>query len=112
MSVQTTGETDTEHDRWRNLFSIAAGLAQQHGQPVVAVRHASRWLEQTGGRIRDNEIVVTWSVGDADIVRHQLRLSRDRVLPAAPRVRHGKNTATGSGIPEPRSQHGSEQSHE
>ena len=112
MSVQTTGETDTEHDRWRKLFSIASGLAQQHGQPVLAVRYASRWLYQTGGRISDNELVVTWTVADAEIVRHQLRLSRDRVLPAAPRVRHGKTTAAGSGgIPEPRGQYGSEQSH-
>ncbi len=111
MSVQTTGHTDHfDHERWRHLCAIAAQLAEREARNALVVRHAARWLDQTGGGLRDGEIVVTWTVSDAALVRHQLRdrLPRDRVFPAAPRVRH--DTATDrSEIPPPRS-HGSTES--
>jgi hypothetical protein len=105
VAAQTTTVEDAEHDRWRKLFEVAAHLAVQHERSALTVRHAARWLEQTGGHLRDGEIVVTWSVADAELVRHQLRdrLPRGSVFPAAPRVRR---SPPGMEIPAPR-EHGS-----
>ncbi|WP_141921331.1 hypothetical protein [Halopolyspora algeriensis] len=100
--MQTTGDTnDAEHRRWRNLCAIAAELAGQHGRTARVVRHANRWLDHAGDRLRDDEIVVTWTVADAELIRHQLHehLPPSRVLPAAPRVRAGK-TARARGVDE------------
>ncbi|WP_141921299.1 hypothetical protein [Halopolyspora algeriensis] len=71
------------------------------------MRHAGRWLEHhPGDRLRDDEIVVTWAVADAELIRYQLRehLLPSRVFPAAPRVRTGKTSrAREAGeIPPPR----------
>ncbi|WP_433868759.1 hypothetical protein [Saccharopolyspora sp. CA-218241] len=88
MTTRSRNRVD-EHDRWQDLCSVAARLAAERDRPALVVRHAARWLEQRG-RVQGEEVVVTWTVADAELVRHQLRdrLDPDRVLAAAPRVRH------------------------
>ncbi|KAA5831799.1 hypothetical protein ABT337_01335 [Saccharopolyspora hirsuta] len=56
--------------------------------------------EQTDGNLRDGEIVVTWTVADAELVRH--RVDRERIFPAAPRVRKGRTAGSAEDIPGPR----------
>lgn len=100
MSARTADHPDdAESNRWRKLRTAAVELAGRHGRIALVVRDATRWLDQTGGRVRAEEIVVTWSVPDAELIRYQLRqhLDRDRIFAAAPRARNSP-----SSIPAPR----------
>lgn len=102
MPVRTG--VDAEHERWCNLCAVAQQLAQHHGCYARVVRFARRFLVD-GSRLRSDEIAVTWTVADAELLRASLTIGPHRVLPAAPRVRHrGTDRAFDvAGIPSPRS---------
>lgn len=101
MPVRTGA--DAEHERWRNLRAVAQQLAQRHECYARVVRSARRFLAD-GSRLRSDEIAVTWTVADAELLRAYLTTGPHRIFPAAPRVRHrGTDRAFDVGeIPEPR----------
>lgn len=102
MPVRTG--VDAEHERWRNLCAVAQQLAQRHDCYARVVRSARRFLAD-GSRLRSDEIAVTWTVADAELLRAYLTTGPHRIFPAAPRVRHrGTDRAFDvAGIPLPRS---------
>jgi hypothetical protein len=104
--VRITGyASDVDHHRWRKLLDIARHLAERERRTALVVPHARDWLAQPRRGLREDEIVVTWSVVDAELIRHELRdyLPRDRVFAATPRVRRNTGGAgTAREIPDPR----------
>lgn len=83
---------DSERDRWQQLLAVAHTLATRRGCRAQVVRFPQRWLEQGHDqRLGREEIVVTWTHADAEVLRHALRgrLDGGRVFAAAPRVRRG-----------------------
>lgn len=101
MPVRTGVEA--EHERWRDLRAVARQLAQRHECYARVVRSARRFLAD-GCRLRSDEIAVTWTVADAELLRAALTIGPQRVFPAAPRVRRADaDRAFDAGeIPEPR----------
>jgi hypothetical protein len=102
MPVRSSG-VDAEHERWRNLRAVAQQLAQRHDCYARVVRSARRFLAD-GCRLRSDEIAVTWTASDAELLRAHLTTGPHRIFPAAPRVRHrgtGRAFEIG-GIPSPR----------
>lgn len=84
---------EVERERRRKLNRIARDLAERYRCTTRVIWDAASWLRHDP-RVGDTELVVTWTVADAALVRHELgeRIGRDRVLPAAPRVRRGRAT--------------------
>lgn len=82
---------EAARDRRRQLNRIACDLAKRHRCTTRVIWDARRWLEHEP-HVGATELIVTWTVAEAELVRHELRerLARERVLPAAPRVRHGR----------------------
>lgn len=94
---------DVDHGRWRDLCAVAQQLAERHACYARVVRSARRFLAD-GARLRSDEIAVTWTVADAELLRDHLTIGPHRVFPAAPRVRHGRRNRAFDvdEIPQPR----------
>lgn len=103
MAAASPRRLQAEQQRRQWLYTIAQQLAHREGCSARPVLHVESWLE-ANPRVRRDEIVVTWTAAEADLVRWALReqLSSERVFAAAPRVRYGPTAHRPDDIPGPR----------